>query len=310
MENFEFDLRDEIHDLVVLFETNAKEKGLEIITHIDAKVPKTLKGDSFKLRQILVNLVGNAVKFTKQGMITIRVMLESSAERESKLRFMVQDTGIGIPKEKIGLLFERFSQIDNTYQKEYSGTGLGLAISKKLVEFMNGEIWVESEIGVGSKFTFTARFENVGNTLMTNRESISVIEENPIISEIVPTILVVEDDKTSMALLTTFLKKKGINIETSTNGKEALWVLEKRKVDLILMDVQMPEMDGFTAVDIIRRNENNTGMHTPIIAMTAYALKDDLQKCLQAGMDDYIAKPLDLELLVQLIIKWLDKDLP
>ena len=181
--------------------------------------------------------------------------------------------------------------------------------SKKLVEFMNGKIWVESEIGLGSKFVFTSCFQNVSNTLAANSESILDKEKNQIISEIIPSILIVDDDKTSMTLLTTFLKKKGINIETSANGEEALLVLDRKNIDLILMDVQMPVMDGFTATGIIRENENNTGSHTPIIAMTAYALKDDMQKCLEAGMDDYIAKPLDLELLTRLIVKWLDKDL-
>ena len=300
-----FVLLDIVNEVVSLFDINAKQKGLSTLLHLESGVPETVCGDAVRLRQILGNLIGNAVKFTDRGHISISIKQKEQTANTVKLEFQVRDTGIGIPEEKKSYLFERFTQLDSSYTKQYQGTGLGLAISKKLVELMEGEIWFESQADGGSTFYFTAVFGRgldktlertaggLGNTPASDNEKKSKL------------LLVAEDDEISLRIIKTYLEKMGYRTLTTTNGEKAIELYRQSPVDMILMDVQMPVLDGFSATREIRGLESDGQKHTPIIAMTAYALAGDREKCLQAGMDDYISKPVDLGSLIDIITRYL-----
>jgi len=300
-----FDIRETTNEVVDLFTIAAEQKGLSIKLRISEDIPHAVIGDSVRLRQVLSNLVGNGVKFTLQGQIVIDITMEKKHENTVKLMFVVADTGIGISDDKLDKLFKRFSQIDDSHTKQFGGTGLGLAISKKLIEIMSGEIGVESQEGIGSRFFFTAVFglakgrsEIIGRTQHESVQSMSPENKK---------ILIAEDDVISRNLGTLILTKNGFQVIEVENGRQAVDAFEQQKFDLILMDVNMPQMDGYTATKMIRAKETKMKFHTPIIAMTAYALKGDREKCLAAGMDDYIPKPIELEKFVELIYKWLRK---
>jgi len=428
----DFNLRDHLDETVATLALRAHSKGLELACHVLDDVPDALVGDSCRLRQILVNLIGNAVKFTGVGEVTLRVEREFQDENSTRLRFSVRDTGIGIPREKLGLLFQAFSQVDTSTTRKYGGTGLGLAITLQLVKLMGGEVQVESEPGHGSTFHFTARFglsrsppmppspvdlerlrglrvlvvddnstnrrilqdmlrhwgavptlaesgrealaalhaaanagepfqlilldnmmpemdgfmlaEEIGrhpglacSTLMMlssadRRENIARCRElrvrahltKPIKrSELAAAILSVhcgsaspqthapvgvnrsigvgarclrvlltEDNAVNQKLAVRLLEKRGHSVVVASNGREALEALSRDAFDVVLMDVQMPEMDGFEATRKIRERERDSGDHVPIIAMTAHAMKGDRERCLEEGMDGYISKPL------------------
>jgi signal transduction histidine kinase/CheY-like chemotaxis protein len=303
VENKPFILLEVMNEIVALFNINAKQKGLVITLKIDESIPPILYGDTLRLRQVSGNLLGNAVKFTAQGGIDILIKLSGFIRNMAKLEFIFKDTGIGIPEEKRGQLFQRFTQLDSSYTKQYQGTGLGLAISKKLVEMMGGEIWIESQVEVGSIFCFTAFFgvDNANNSV-----EISKIDENKLSAKSgrdSKLLLVVEDDEVSRQSIVAFLKMKGIKTLVAENGQSAIEIFKNASVDMILMDVQMPILDGFTATKEIRRIERPKNAHTPIIAMTAYALAGDQERCLKMGMDDYISKPIDFKSIYELIEK-------
>jgi CheY-like chemotaxis protein len=219
-----------------------------------------------------------------------------------KFKFTVKDTGIGIPEDKQNELFERFSQLDCSYKKKYQGTGLGLAISKRLVELMGGEIWIESQEGPGSCFNFTlvAKIYNENEKMDNNTQVIGKLAEDAVNKRI----LIVEDDEVNRYFISKLLSKNQWETVTAENGAEALSILKRERFDLILMDIQMPVLDGFSATKSIREDEEGRGRHTKIIAMTAYALKDDRDKCLENGMDDYISKPIDINEFYEVINKW------
>jgi len=447
LDSIDFRLRDSLGDTMKTLAVRAHKKGLELACHIPPDVPDALVGDPGRLRQIVVNLVGNAIKFTEQGEVVLHVEVErpdghspTKTDEEVCLHFTVKDTGIGIPPEKQKLIFEAFTQADSSTTRQYGGTGLGLAISKQLVEMMGGRIWVESEVGKGSTFHFTARFglqksparivpaapinlcsmrvlvvdDNATNrrilkemlsnwgmkptevdngpsalTLMKRAQRAGEpfnlvildafmpkmdgftlaarIKENPELagaiimmlssagqpgdaarcrelgiavyltkpikqSELLDAILtalgtpsteaarstlitrhslrenrvrlhilLAEDNMINQKLVARMLEKRGHTVVVADNGKEALEALEKEHFDLILMDVQMPEMNGFEATAAIREKEKKTGEHIPIIAMTAHAMKGDRERCLQAGMDAYVSKPVQLKDLLETI---------
>ena len=295
-----FNLKKVVNEVVALFNVNARQKNLKIAVDMESGISETLCGDHVRLRQVLSNLIDNAIKFTEDGEINVSV--KKSSMEGSKLRklFCVRDTGPGIPKDKQKMLFERFSQLDNYYTKRYQGSGLGLAICKKLVEMMGGEIWIESDEGCGSSFCFTIVFDLESVSLEQKADVVS--EEHRIMSlPIMGRILIVEDDEVSRAVMQTFLKKLHFETITAENGRTALDLMSKQTFDLILMDIQMPVLDGISATKMIRSNEAHTGEHIPVIALTAYALTGDREKFLDAGMDDYIAKPVDLNLLKKII---------
>ncbi len=291
-----------LREVVSLFDVNAQQKGLTMVMEIGKDVPQFLCLDPVRLRQVLSNLIGNAVKFTQNGTVTIDVAQESCVEQTAKLKFAVQDTGIGIPKDKQNLLFKRFTQLDSTYQKSYQGTGLGLAICKNLVEQMGGQIWVESSENSGSTFYFTIAAQIVEVNYENSQPKLLENDSQPVKSK---KILVVDDDRVSRFLITRLLEKRDIEVTAADNGEQALDILNTEQFDLILMDVQMPVLDGFAATSSIREKEKSAGQFTPIIAITAYALKGDQEKCLAAGMDDYISKPINRDELLQKVERWI-----
>ena len=285
----------------------AHKKHLKIMHYIEPFMNLDIIGDKVRLNQVIINLVNNAIKFTEKGQIIVSIKKIYSNVEKIKIQFSVEDTGIGIDDEYKDKIFEAFCQGDSSYTKQYSGTGLGLAISKEITEMMNGEIWFESKKGKGSIFYFTAEFnlqqlDTISlNNFRTENETTSLIkEENK-----KPLILVVEDNEINMQIVKSFLNIKGMNYLCANNGREAIEILENKWVDLILMDIQMPEVNGYDATKIIREKEKCSGNRIPIIAMTAYAMDSDKRKCIESGMDDYISKPFNLEELNKVITKYI-----
>jgi PAS domain S-box-containing protein len=436
LEEGTFHLGDSLGDTLKSLGFRSHKKGLELVGRVLPDVPELLVGDSHRLRQVIVNLVGNAIKFTEEGEVVVRVEVESITDHDVCLHFSVSDTGIGIPKDKHQLVFDRFEQVDRSTTRRYGGTGLGLAIASKLVELMQGRIWLESEMGVGSTFHFTARFrraakqpaalsprpdvetrvlvvdENSTSCLVLQemlrqwgmeptvalraQEALHILQQDsqsdrpfdlilvdakcgdwigaglaaqasqpesrrskvmvlrspgypeaersqdtamtvdkyltkPIkrselheaivaaFDKTVPSdlprkdvaaherrvgplqILLAEDGLVNQKLAVAFLHRQGHLVTVANNGREAITQAAAHPFDVILMDVEMPEMDGFQATAAIRRREKNSGAHTPIIAMTAHAMKGDRERCLSAGMDGYIAKPIRSRELYQTI---------
>ena len=450
LEILDFDLRTMIEDTADMVAVKAEEKKLELACDIHHDVPALLRGDPGRLRQILLNLSGNAIKFTEKGEVVIRVALEDEDDTYTRVRFSVKDTGIGIPKDRLDRLFKSFSQVDASTTRKFGGTGLGLAISKKLAELMGGQIGIESEEGKGSTVWFTARFEKQSQegeialplpidilgkrilvvddnainriilrgqllswgclpeeapdgesalvklreamdarfpfdlaildmamphmdgamlgrkikadpklrstalVLLTSRgnrgdaremqkigfagyltkpikgsqlrECLAVVaSRKPFESQIEPLplvtrysiaennkrrirILLAEDNIINQKVALGCLERIGYRADAVANGKEVLSALEGISYDLIFMDVQMPEMDGFEATAAIRRKERRTGGYTPIIAMTAHAMKGDRERCLEAGMDDYVPKPIQPQTLIEVLRRWVDKE--
>jgi CheY-like chemotaxis protein len=271
-------------------------------------------GDPGRLRQILINLIGNAIKFTERGEVVVRIELETQTSDAVCLHFTVQDTGIGIPAAKQRLIFEPFTQADGSTTRHYGGTGLGLAISSQLVHLMGGRIWVDSEVGKGSVFHFTARFavQPVRAAVPAPVEpATSAVERTPLVSQQTPAespqcfhILLAEDNVVNQRLAVRILEKEGHTVIVAPHGEAVLAALKQETFDLVLMDVQMPIMGGFETTAAIRAQERATGAHIPIIAMTAHAMKGDREKCLAAGMDDYLAKPIKAEELYAAIARY------
>lgn len=282
----------------------AQNKGVFLDWHVAENVPPLVMGDPVRIRQIIINLVNNAIKFTHKGGVTISVAMQARTEKECDLLFAVKDSGIGIPKDKQDRIFEVFAQADEKTSRRYGGTGLGLAISKKLSEMMGGRLWVESEEGKGSTFFALIRFPISDNILRAQ----AVAPEPSEAGENAGTgvgrirILLAEDNLVNQKIAVRMLEKRGWEVVAVNNGREAVEAVGKTRFDLILMDDQMPEMSGVEATNIIRTEEKQTGLHVPIIAMTANAMSGDREKYLAAGMDSYISKPIDRELLFREII--------
>ncbi|MFM9422859.1 MAG: Autoinducer 2 sensor kinase/phosphatase LuxQ [Bacteroidota bacterium] len=286
IEKISFNLRKLIEPICKVFGLKAEEKGVQLELDISPNVSNNLVGDPTRIAQIVNNLVSNATKFTEHGKINVRIYKEAK-----RTCFEVQDTGIGISEDKLKSIFEFFSQEDNTITRRFGGTGLGLAISKSLVEMMHGELSLTSEKGVGSKFTFKLELpegeeeklnlEKQGNTRLDNKR-----------------VLIVEDNELNLFLAVTVLKKSGAIIYTAENGQVAIDLLKEQRIDCILMDLQMPVLDGISATMQIR---NELALTTPIIALTANALESEKKKCLELGMGAYITKPYDPTFLIQSI---------
>jgi signal transduction histidine kinase/HPt (histidine-containing phosphotransfer) domain-containing protein len=285
--------------MIHLFEIKIQEKNLELVREYDSNIPSVLVGDPVRLHQIILNLVSNAVKFTSKGKITVSVRLLSEDDEKAILEFAVSDTGIGIPNEKLGKIFENFQQASSNTSRIYGGTGLGLAIAKQLVESQGGSITVKSKPEEGSTFSFILPF------LKTKAETELKIEEKEVDIEVKNIkVLVVEDMVLNQLLMKTLLDDFGFVHEMAGNGKIAIEKLRNKPFDIILMDLQMPEMNGFEATEYIR---NKMKSNIPIIALTADVTTADLTKCTAVGMNDYIAKPLDERLLFKKIINLIKK---
>jgi PAS domain S-box-containing protein len=364
LEMMDFDLQELMDDFAASMDLRATDKGLEWICVIDPGVPVQLRGDSGRLRQVLTNLAGNAIKFTGKGEVLVRVerVAGFTSRDEGKrwvwgpgrptggqiqapdlqlggqtaevgttplvlpdsrrvfLRFSVRDTGIGIPEDKIGLLFDKFTQVDTSTTRQYGGTGLGLAISKQLVLMMGGEIGVSSQPGQGSEFWFTLPLEILPDSGVIDQQVHRKVFDGQVrFTGRKARILVAEDNATNQQVAMGMLRKFGLSADAVANGHEALIALRTIPYDLVLMDVQMPEMDGLRTTRKIREWEASRNRdagtaspassgnrhHLPIIAMTAHAMLDDKRKCLEAGMDDYVTKPVSPQTLAAVLNKWL-----
>jgi signal transduction histidine kinase/ActR/RegA family two-component response regulator len=304
LELVDFDLRPLLDEAIGVMILRAAEKNIEMTCAMAADVPSLLRGAPDRLRQILINLVDNAVKLTNQGSVTVGVSLVHETATDVVLRFSVRDTGIGIPADKLGLLFNSFTQVDGSTTRRFCGTGLGLAISKQLAELMGGDIGVNSEDSVGSEFWFTVRFDKQSPDEVAKQSPAT----RPTLRRMPRTnvrVLVAEDNITNQQVAMGILRKLGLRADAVANGREALEALRLVPYDLVLMDVQMPEMDGLEATRAVRAPGSGIlNCKIPIIAMTAHALQGDREQCLAAGMDDYIAKPVTPAELSVLLEKW------
>ena len=300
LERVPFSVRDVVQATTRELSLQAQQKKLSLLCHFAPDVPQTEIGDPGRLRQVLMNLVGNAIKFTERGEIMVLAKKLTDEADEAIFQFSVSDTGIGIPAEKQKSIFEAFVQGDSSSTRQYGGTGLGLAIASQLVGLMGGYIWLESDRGIGSTFHFTARFgvadgKNLQGAAKPEQQAISGAQQKKL------HILIADDNVTNSRLATRLVAKQGHSTVVVGSGRAVLKALEKEDFDLVLMDVQMPDMDGFEATSFIREQERGTQKHLPIIAMTAHAMSGDRERCLEAGMDAYITKPVDAKKLLAAI---------
>jgi PAS domain S-box-containing protein len=321
LENIDFDLTEVISETLRGLEVEAQEKKLPITLEMRGDLPRMVRGDPTKLRQILVNLVGNSIKFTEQGRITVEVEEQWRNEEEVGLHVSVKDTGIGIPAEQLDKVFQAFTQGDASTTRKFGGSGLGLTITSELVRMMNGRIWVHSTPGQGSNFHFTIglKLSKASATAASVPEPVrlpAVTKETAPREEKLPAgkaerslnVLVADDHDANRNLVVTVLRKRGHRCVEAVNGNEVLDAVRREHFDVVLMDVQMPQMDGFQATAEIRKREETTGGHLPIIALTAHAMTGDREKCLVAGMDAYLAKPLRPKKLVNMVESVFDLD--
>ena len=321
-----FQLGATLAEVASLFALEARMKGLAFLSNFPPDLPRVVVGDPGRLRQVLRNLLGNALKFTDRGEIGIHAELLNEATNVIQFRFTVHDTGIGMTTDQQQRLFESFTQVDGSSTRRHGGTGVGLAISKQLVELLGGEIGVASEPGHGSRFWFTASFGKAAPGEMQTAKPAAL--PKPPVRSVAPKvpaatpaprpavqkpvavashlrILLAEDNEINQRITLRLLEKLGVPADAVVNGREAVQALEKRKYDLVLMDCQMPDMDGFEATAIVRSRE--VGTHTPICALTANAMEGDRERCLAAGMDDYISKPVGLEKLQKAVDRWVHR---
>ncbi len=295
-----FNLRSLIYEIIIQYKEQIEEKGLDFKYYIDKEIPERVVGDSGKLRQIITNLLSNSVKFTSKGTIEFSSRKKSHNEKDVELVFVVKDSGRGIKEDDFDKIFEAFKQLDSSTTKEISGTGLGLAIVKSFTELLNGSIDFTSTYGKGSSFTITIPFslDDEKNKAIPSLLQKNTIEPSDSFKPL--KILLVEDDGINRFYLQSFLEEAGWDVVTAKNGLEAIDIYSKKKFDLILMDGQMPKMDGMQATKKIRALEADN-KHIPIVAITGYAIENDEERFLQAGMDAYITKPINERKLIQMI---------
>ena len=322
LEVHDFNLKTEITSTIKLLSLPAKAKGLQLYADIDPDVPLLLRGDSGRLRQILNNIIGNAIKFTAEGSVLLLIRNDAEDERKTSLRLIVSDTGIGIAADKLDKIFEPFTQADSSSTRQYGGTGLGLTIARQLTELMGGTIGVESVQGGGTIFWFTVELakqlskiapcgkeladteivDRSGGAKTTHQE----MKGNVLTEKSNRHILLAEDDQINQHMTKLFLTKSGYHVDVANNGREALKLLEENDYALVLMDCMMPEISGYEATTIIRNPASAVRNHTiPVIALTANAMREDQDNCLTAGMNDYIAKPIEVTKVLEILKKWI-----
>jgi PAS domain S-box-containing protein len=311
LEEKPFSLRSCVSEVADNVIAEAGRKGLGFEFRMPQDMPEALAGDQLRLRQVLVNLIGNAVKFTDQGEVTVQVSTgKITSNRRREVTFAVTDTGIGIPEDKKSLLFRPFSQLEASHGHSQCGTGLGLSISRELVHLMGGTLCCKSKVGVGSTFSFTIPLGE------TKSEGASKADARPNATETIfslpggrmPSLLLAEDDPTNRQVFEAMFKRMHVALDIAEDGRQALEMWEKGKYDLVLMDVEMPRLNGFEAACAIREKERTRGGHTPIVAITAHALQEIEQRCLAAGIDSYISKPIDLRNCLQVVGEMLRKN--
>ena len=303
LEDIPYCLSDVIAHTAQLLRRNADAKSIELITDYDASLPATVMGDPGRMRQMLTNLVGNAIKFTERGYVRLSARALVQPEGDT-IHIRVEDTGVGIAPEKLGEIFEKFTQADTSVTRKYGGTGLGLAITKQLTTLMGGTIGVESVLGKGSSFSITLPLRAATYCPIDSATETATIhaERKPVAAA---RALLVEDYHVNQVFAEKLLRKLGFTqIEIAENGTEALLKYRQHSYDIIFMDCQMPELDGYQTTQKIREIEESTPLHVPIVAMTANAMMGDREKCLKSGMDDYISKPLRTDHLKAIIQHW------
>ncbi|KPA13930.1 multi-sensor hybrid histidine kinase [Candidatus Magnetomorum sp. HK-1] len=322
IQSIDFDLYELLHQIIQLFEPHAHKKGLNLRFDIQPEVHQRVNGDPERLKQILNNLINNAIKFTLKGEIYISVKIIKETDQQILHHFSVKDTGTGIPENQLSELFQKFKQLDCSYSKQYSGTGLGLAISKSLVTMMNGKIWVESQKNEGSTFSFNLPLNKATKAMdksflssKMSRQECKKTDNIPSTEESSPKpentgsyrILFAEDNKVNRKAIDYFLKKEGYAVTAVSDGQEVLDALNQKTFDLILMDIQMPVMSGIEATQRIRADRSgNFDPDIPIIALTAYSMKGDKERILKAGFNEYQQKPVKIENLIAQIHKILN----
>jgi len=294
-----FNIKELIKGMAFTLGIRAKEKNIKFNTHIESKLPDYIVGDSVRLSQILWNLGGNAIKFTEKGGVDLDVSVENETEEKLRLKFLIKDTGIGIPKKRLAVIFEPFVQADLNTTRKYGGTGLGLNITQKLVELQGGTVTIDSELGIGSSFSFSIEYqkqsmapENIQPDLLSKPKDLKGLN-----------VLFVEDNKVNQRVGERTLSKWGANVTIAENGRVAIPLLNKNKYDLILMDLQMPEMDGVETTQYIRKQMQAPVSNIPIIAMTASAYRGEYDKCIEVGMNNYISKPFKPDELYAMIVQ-------
>jgi signal transduction histidine kinase len=306
LEKIPFDVRALVADCIKAHQPKAQENSVALLAEVSPDVPQEIIGDPLRIRQILANLVSNAVKFTEHGSVKVQIDGQFSRESELTLRITVEDSGTGIPADKLLYIFDQFTQADGSVSRKYGGTGLGLAITRRLVELHHGEIIVNSELGRGTAFTVTLQCEaraalsgNPGGTSVPSPAASRASTPDHSVR-----ILVVEDNHVNQKVVTAVLRKRGFYIELANDGQEALnKLMNSAAFDLVLMDVQMPVLDGLEATRLIRKEPR--WKHLPIIAMTAHAMNGDKERCLEAGMSGYISKPVHPSLLLSTVDEFL-----
>ena len=309
LEPIEFNLLECARLAVKLQAHRAQEKRLSLSFEIDPGIPEQVIGDPNRLRQVITNLIGNAIKFTERGTVSVLVHIDSTTTETVKIHFEVRDTGIGIPESKQKTIFEPFAQADGSTARKFGGTGLGLTISSRLVEKMGGRIWVESVVGEGSRFHFTVVFgvkqplssSSPSDTTSLARLSSATCCDSTIEQPLISRVLLAEDNVVNQRVACRLLEKQGHVVTVVADGHAALNALQHATYDVVLMDVQMPNMDGLEATMRIRTMEQSTGQHIPVIAMTAHAMQSDRDRCIAAGMDAYLSKPIEAVKLLETI---------
>ncbi len=306
LESISFNLHMLVRETVILFEPSARRNGTELSCNISGGVPEYVYGDPVRLRQILANLIGNAVKFTEHGKVTVIVDANVDADKKARLRFEICDTGIGMKEEAIDKIFQAFTQADVSTTRKYGGTGLGLAITKKIVDSYRGTIEVQSEPGKGSCFIVSLKLETAepASVNVSVEQKCYAAEKEAAAVSFRASVLLVDDIQANRKLVSILLKKLGYDSDCAENGKQAVEMCKQKEYDLVLMDCQMPEMDGYQAAREIksRQGKNND---TPIIAMTANDAEADREMCKEAGMDDYITKPVNTDVLEQILTTYI-----
>jgi len=302
LEETPFDLRTVVEQALAAVRPRVANRNLRLTSKLGADVPAGLVGDPLRLRQTLLNLLGNAIKFTSRGSVSLSVKLKKQAANMAELQFSIRDTGIGIPADKQGVIFEAFSQADGSTTRKYGGTGLGLTITERLVKKMGGKVWVKSAPGKGSAFHFTARFSLADSSLAASLAGQDKVAGPD--SDFRPArihALLAEDNAINQRVIVRMLQKQGWQVTPVDNGKKVVTRALKGGFDVVLMDLQMPGVDGFAATAAIRAAERESGQHIPIIALTAHAMQGDRERCLAAGMDEYLAKPVTAADLIAMI---------
>ncbi len=300
LEHIGFRLCDTINHSLLVMEHKAEEKGLKLISENCPGAEVIFRGDPYRLNQILLNLISNAIKFTDRGSVTVSVIVQPEMNGTQLMNLSVKDTGIGMDPEYLDMIFRKFTQEDKSIARKYGGTGLGMSICKELTELMGGQIEIHSEKGKGTTVMVTIPF--VTGSQQDLPEESQLIADSSLLKG--KRVLLVEDNEMNRLVASILLDNYEIITEEAMNGIEAINALKQKIYDLVLMDMQMPVMNGLEATEIIRRDINP---HIPIIALTANAIKGEAEKCLQAGMNDYVSKPFEEEHLINTMIKWLQK---